>query len=47
MVDDYNSGQGMTTGVISLDFCKDFDTVLHNVILSKFKRAGFDGQTVR
>ncbi|KAF4804127.1 hypothetical protein TURU_010508 [Turdus rufiventris] len=39
--------KGKATDVIYLDFCKDFDTVLHNISISKLEADGFDEWSVR
>jgi len=42
-----SAGKGRAMAVICLEFCKAFDTVPHNIRLSKLERYGFDWRTVR
>ncbi|KAJ7406519.1 rna-directed dna polymerase from mobile element jockey-like [Pitangus sulphuratus] len=38
---------GRVIDIMHLDLCKAFDTALHNILVSKMERHGFDGWTTQ
>lgn len=40
-------GKERVADIMYLDFCKAFDTVLHNILVSKMEKYGFDRWTTQ